>query len=365
MFNDVDVIRWDITRKCNLDCIHCYASSINRGGYLDLSLRAIRDVAKKLSDANVGAIGLLGGEPFLRSDILEVFQIFSDLNLCTTVTTNGTLLNSKIIEKLVSLPQPTSITFSFSGHKAEMHDFVHGAGSFDAIMKAIRGLRKALVESKFEKKLLANFIISKVNYLNLVEVCQFLENEGFDKILFEDVAWVGSALDHYDDLYVAPKDIVESISHCLEGKIRGDIKAELNFFCLPPLARDYLATRTGFPLDSGYFGCPLPNEAYLSSDGHLYPCQQIHEMEASGKVWTNPCENNDLTKKTLAQIMTSKSFVNENQLANGRPYKTIPPCDQCSYVESLCRPCIRHLQMKTLHPFDLCTFAREAMVSTG
>ena len=69
------VVVWNMTRRCNLKCVHCYAKAVDEGG--EAGTDAIStDQAKAVIDdlAAFGAPVMLfsGGEPLVRRDLVEL-----------------------------------------------------------------------------------------------------------------------------------------------------------------------------------------------------------------------------------------------------------------------------------------------------
>jgi MoaA/NifB/PqqE/SkfB family radical SAM enzyme len=94
------VVVWNMTRRCNLKCIHCYSNSAD----IDYPDELTTDEGKKLIDdlAAFGSPVILfsGGEPLLRKDLLELAQYARDKGMRAVISTNGTLITKDIAAKL-------------------------------------------------------------------------------------------------------------------------------------------------------------------------------------------------------------------------------------------------------------------------
>jgi len=94
------VVVWNMTRRCNLKCIHCYSNSAN----LDYPDELTTEEGKKLIDdlAAFGSPVMLfsGGEPLMRPDLLTLAKYATDKGMRAVISTNGTLITKEIATEL-------------------------------------------------------------------------------------------------------------------------------------------------------------------------------------------------------------------------------------------------------------------------
>lgn len=128
---------FDITNKCNLSCLHCYAS----GQQEELPTTEVYHILEKLSVAGVGVIDFGGGEPLLRTDIFDVLTYAKQLGFYTSITTNGLLLDEDCVKRLKTL-NIDHVSISLDGATPETHDFVrHKKGAYE---KTISGIKNCI-----------------------------------------------------------------------------------------------------------------------------------------------------------------------------------------------------------------------------
>ena len=85
------MIAWELTRSCNLACVHCRASA-ERGPYPgELSTQEVLKVMDEIALVGKPVIILTGGEPLLRSDIFDLARHGTEKGLRMVMATNGTL----------------------------------------------------------------------------------------------------------------------------------------------------------------------------------------------------------------------------------------------------------------------------------
>ena len=86
------LIFWELTKGCNLRCIHCRASATELSSPSDLSTQAARDIIDQIAEVSSPILVLSGGEPLFRSDIFQLARYGTDKGLRVALATNGTLV---------------------------------------------------------------------------------------------------------------------------------------------------------------------------------------------------------------------------------------------------------------------------------
>ena len=138
-------ISWEITSKCNYNCIHCRMDDCPALDYNhDLSKDRIFDILRQLQNLGVQQINYSGGEPFCRKDFLDILQMTDNLGLNIGITTNGSFLNSDVIYQLHRLKRLQLVQVSLDGATNRLHDFIRGKqGAFETAINAIKQLKCA------------------------------------------------------------------------------------------------------------------------------------------------------------------------------------------------------------------------------
>jgi heme b synthase len=140
------MVAWEVTRMCNLSCLHCRASS-EYGPYegeftTEECFRLLDDIAS----FSTPVIILTGGEPYLREDIFEIASNGDRKGLRMVLATNGTMVTDEIAEKTRD-SGIKRISISLDGSDAESHDSLRGVpGAFEGSLKGIETFKKAGVE---------------------------------------------------------------------------------------------------------------------------------------------------------------------------------------------------------------------------
>jgi heme b synthase len=151
------MVAWEVTRSCNLACIHCRASSV-RGPYegeltTDQGLRLLDEIAA----FSKPVIILTGGEPLLREDIFEIAAYGNKKGLRMVLATNGTLVTGEIAGKMIKAGIQR-VSVSIDGVDAQSHDaFRNVQGAFTGAIAGIEAMKKSGMEFQI------NTTITKAN----------------------------------------------------------------------------------------------------------------------------------------------------------------------------------------------------------
>ena len=150
-------IAWEITRRCNLRCVHCRSSSqLEVEGHPDFSLDEAKRVLDDIRSYASPVVVLSGGEPLLRSDVFDIAAYGTGLGLRMCLATNGSLVTADTCRQITE-SGIRMVSLSLDGSTAAVHDdFRNQPGAFDGVMNAIRLFNAHnidfLVNSSFTKR---------------------------------------------------------------------------------------------------------------------------------------------------------------------------------------------------------------------
>ena len=136
---------FDLTRRCNLKCIHCYLGDHQQSSLAkEIETSQILDIIDQITDAGCLNLLITGGEPLLRVDFPEIYSHAKKSGLIITVFTNGTLITDKILSLFKELP-PHKVEISLYGATAQTYEKItRRRGSYD---KCIAGVYELLKKS--------------------------------------------------------------------------------------------------------------------------------------------------------------------------------------------------------------------------
>lgn len=178
------VVIWNLVRRCNLKCKHCYSISGDVDFPGELTTDQVYAVMDDLKGFRVPVLILSGGEPLLRPDIFDISRRAKGMRFYTALSTNGTLIDAGVADRIAGIGYDY-VGISLDGI-GEVHDAFRGmAGSFDASLAAVRLLRERDV------KVGLRFTMTDDNADNLEELIDLCETEDVDKIYLSHLVYAG------------------------------------------------------------------------------------------------------------------------------------------------------------------------------
>jgi heme d1 biosynthesis radical SAM protein NirJ len=178
------VVIWNLVRRCNLTCKHCYSISADIDFPGELSTAEVFEVMDDLRAFRVPVLILSGGEPLLRPDIFAISQRAKAMGFYVGLSTNGTLIDRTNIGRIAAVGYDY-VGISIDGIR-ETHDrFRQKAGAFDASMHGIRLCRDAGI------KVGMRFTPTQDNAYELPLLLQVMEQEGVDKLYVSHLNYAG------------------------------------------------------------------------------------------------------------------------------------------------------------------------------
>ena len=178
------VVIWNLVRRCNLACKHCYSISADTDFSGELSTEEIFTVMDDLKAFRVPVLILSGGEPLLRPDIFTIAQRAKDKGFYVALSSNGTLIDQSNIDRIAE------IGFDYVGVSldgiGDTHDrFRRQAGAFAASIHGIRLCQERGV------KVGIRYTMTEDNAHDLPRLLELLESEQLDKFYFSHLNYAG------------------------------------------------------------------------------------------------------------------------------------------------------------------------------
>ena len=136
------VVVWNITRACNLKCIHCYAHAVEKSYDKELDRRQALGVIDDLAGFGVPVILFSGGEPLIRSDLNELAAYAVDKGMRAVISTNGTLITKEKANDLKKIGL-SYVGVSLDGMEDINDRFRMKKGAFTEALKGIRNCQDA------------------------------------------------------------------------------------------------------------------------------------------------------------------------------------------------------------------------------
>jgi radical SAM protein with 4Fe4S-binding SPASM domain len=171
------IVVWNITRACNLKCVHCYNDSGARKAEDELSTEEAKIVLDDLAEFGVPSVLFSGGEPLMRPDLFELIGYAGEHGVRTVISTNGTLITADLAKK-IRQNGVSYVGISLDG-VGEVNDKFRGVpGAFDRAVAGIKNCRDAGV------RIGLRLTLTKRNVQDLEGLFDFFDAENIERACF-------------------------------------------------------------------------------------------------------------------------------------------------------------------------------------
>ncbi len=311
---------WEITRRCNLRCIHC-ESHCGEPSARELSCEQIEETARSLARLGCRHVHVTGGEPLLHPRWERICRDLARLDLRVSLITNGTLLDHERIERAIAAGVQ-AVGVSVDGLQAT-HDSIR--------LRPATGpspFRLAMAAAERAQARLATVVITAVNRRNLAELPALrraLADIGVQRWQIQLVVPVGRALEIAEPFVIAPADLEQLLAFLAEARADGrpphiDTSDNIGYF-----TERELGVRGPDERPALWTGCQAGIRAVaITYDGRVRGCSILPPEFDAG----------DLHDEAIATIWgDAERFAYSTRFDVG---KLAGPCGRCK-VGPLCR----------------------------
>ena len=182
------VVVWNMTKRCNLKCVHCYAQAQGEGGADPISTEQGKGIIDDLAAFGSPVMLFSGGEPLVRSDLPELAQYAVSKGMRAVISTNGTLITRQKAQELKAVGL-SYVGISLDGGE-EVHDHFRAVpGSFK---KALKGIEHCQAEGL---KVGLRFTINRRNQGEVPKLFELLRAMEVPRICFYHLVYSGRGSD--------------------------------------------------------------------------------------------------------------------------------------------------------------------------
>lgn len=318
------LLQWHITERCNLRCQHCYQENYQRNelGFdellqiLDQFIALLSVFSDRAQQTCHGHITVTGGEPFARTDFLDLLTTFATHanKFSFAILTNGSFIDEEMAKQLRQL-NPTFVQVSLEGSPT-VHDAIRGKGNFAQTVQAIQQLKQADIST------LISFTAHRDNFHEFPYVAQLGKQLKVDRVWADRLIPTGQGAT-IDSL--TPDETKDFFQLMQQSKNK---KRWLSKSPTPVSMKRALQ----FLVDGGTpYYCKAGDKLLtVQPNGDLYPCRRM------------PIAVGNLKQQTLLEL-----YDNHELLKKLRDPQQIPTkCQTCFYAK-LCRGGLKCLSYAT------------------
>ena len=296
-------VTFDVTWNCNCRCDYCnYWKSDHR----DLATGEVKTVIGNLKRLGVMYLGLSGGEPLLRKDIVEIVEFAKSLGMYVGVNTNGTINREEVYKGLMEAGIDT-ICFSIDGARAATHERFRKNCPFDRVVEGIKLAVRIRDAGGYATQISTNTVIHRGNVNELNDMIAFGKELGVDRRNFQPVVKTEIDEDAQSEIGFGEEDVdlLENVRDVLKKMPGSNLGGYMD------LIMDYCAGGDKARRIECYAGRAF---AYVDPKGMLYPCSVMKEPLADltrrdAEAGPGAAETAEILKKAAAQKCRGCSLI--------------------------------------------------------
>jgi len=211
------VVIWNIIRRCNLTCKHCYTTSADIDFPGELSTAEIYTVMDDLKNFKVPVLILSGGEPLLHPDIFDISRRAKSMGFYLALSSNGTLITQDNIQQIADINyQYVGVSLDGIG---QTHDkFRQKTGSFADSVKGIGLCRDHAIKAGIR------YTLTKDNVADFPAMLQLMDDEDIDKFYLSHLNYGGRGNKNrnVDAEFKMTRDVMDQLfEQCLQWEVQG------------------------------------------------------------------------------------------------------------------------------------------------
>jgi 12,18-didecarboxysiroheme deacetylase len=320
------VVVWNITRRCNLKCVHCYAQAQDEATADELTTQEGKAVLDDLARFGAPVVLFSGGEPLVRPDLPELAAYAVARGMRAVISTNGTLIRPAVAQELKQIGL-SYVGISLDGLE-EVNDRFRGVkGAFQKALQGIKACQDAGI------KVGLRFTMNRLNYREIPAIFDLLEEQEIPRVCFYHLVYAGrgSKLIEEDLSHAETRATVDLIiDRTRDLHARGKLKEVLtvdNHADGPYLYLRML--REGSPRSAEVLELLQMNEG--NSSGRGIGCISWDGSVHADQFWRHHCFGN-VRQRPFSEIWTDLSDPLMHRLKDKRPHVK-GRCAQCRWLD--------------------------------
>lgn len=303
--NFIKICHWEITKRCNLSCIHCISNTGEKQEFN--TINALKTI-NILNNLGCRELYITGGEPLIKKDFFKILKKAKEYKFKIGLLTNGTLINNKNIKEIKKYINETGI--SLDGSCAKINDKIRGTGNFKKIVKTIRLVKQNKIP------ITLYITINKINIYDFENILKLATKLSINNIRINEISLRGKAFKNKKKLEINKKQI------------------SLKEYLLETLVKYFKQAKENMSINDN---CDIDQKTiFISPTGYVYSCIEIFQ-KSQGKHLGNILNyDHNKFKKYI------RYFANTQIKKTTCPYKFIilgkyaiclnKPNSKCSYI---------------------------------
>jgi len=299
----------NLTNRCNLSCDFCCSDAGTRAE-MEMKTANVYNVVRQIGDLGCGEVILSGGEPLLRTDLIQIAEACYDIGLRIHLITNGLLMTRGIARQLARIH--CSVQISIEGTDSAVDGCIRGNGAFEKTKNAVELLKEEGINVAISP------VVLRTNINDIPRMLDFASEIGASSLQLNRLVPAGRAHMNASRLAVEPEDFLRVLlilSHQLSERQE---KCSRVAVCdsWEALSIHEQSKRVPHPRSNCGFGAALLS---IAPNGDVFPCHMLHVPDFKA---------GNATTQKLGDIYSDSSVLS---LCREITVDTISQCKVCRY----------------------------------
>ncbi len=313
----------DITTRCNLRCSYCYHFNSPGDVKEDLPPAEWLTFFKELGDLAVMEVSLAGGEPFFRSDIIDIVHGIVDNHMRFSIISNGTLITDALSQELAATRRCNTVQVSIDGASPIVHDSCRGSGSFHRAIAGIRCLQNhgipVSVRVTIHHKNVHDLENIATLLLDQLDIPSFSTNAvGYFGLSQQHAADVNLTI---EDRMIAMKTLLNLSNH-YPGRISANAGPLAEARMFQEIEEALSRNQPGIEGRGFLTGCNCTWQTIaVRADGAIIPCTMLPHLEIG-----------QINQDSLFDIWQNHPVLQHMRTRSSIPLSSFPYCKGCRYI---------------------------------
>ncbi len=309
------LISWNITKRCNLKCSHCYLDASELEGKGELSTADAKRIIDEIASLNPHAMLIFtGGEPLMRNDCMELFSYASEKGLMVVIGTNGTLLDEQNVKEMIK-NGVKGVGISIDSTGSSYHDRFRGLnGAWEKTTKGMEILKRHGLDFQVQ------VTVTRENYSDIADIIEFAYKKGARACNVFFLVCTGRGQELTD---ITPKQYEDTLTYLVRAEKDYEGKMMVRARCAPHFLRIAHKLNPESTLLKGATSGCIAGSGYfrITPEGDVTPCPYM------------PTKVGSLKETSLSHIWTTSPV-----FQSLRNPKYEGKCRDCNYSE-VCGGC--------------------------
>ncbi|MFM9281291.1 radical SAM protein [Paenibacillus jiagnxiensis] len=354
-------IKWNLTKKCTLNCKFCHNASERKNWSHDVGIEQLDQIIRNISKTNnLEGISLLGGDPLEYKYITQLAKLLEDRNIPFGFVTAGEEIYKGGYDEILLNKNLNFIGLSIDSLNPGTVKYVRNKDMLQDQLKSLEYILDYKKRCNLKFKFFTNTIFMNINRSEIIDLIDSFKRKKVDKIQILEYKHTKKSRHNFSVSFEEELLFIDSIANYIKEN-EGEDFSNLELCFLPEPGKDYLRKIScNKKISLGTSSkCPIFRDTlFVSNDGFVYPCDNYKPYFRISSTSNEPekiyrIEN--LIEKQLSSITYENEYFKDvkalKEESKEKLFGNLEPCNQCEYLLKECYPCLQYSRGSSTQPY--------------